>query len=547
MSNTEMGYQDGESMKSTRPGFTQTFIRALLALSLVFAIAFEPAALAQTQACSGECGPYFALKNSASAMSSMPDLLCTAGGLPIKFAIAGPPCEAIKLTEKAIKINTRVVAGYTLAATICLSACLAIAWTGIGELAAGRLCWIPSAVAGANDIVGLSELSKEAKGAISGLSVGATAVGATQAVAQAAVTGEIGVIREVTLSNASCVGAAVNAGVAAAKYISIPSERKVVNKNCETVKLSLAGGLASAVNPCPSPSPSSSTASTVAAAQLPGGTSRNQTTAHGAKSGSSGASDSKGGADNSDIPDFDAQVNQAATAGFEKLGTGRDVSKLAKDAKSLGIDVDDIEKKLAAGASPSQAIAGLNIPGMSAEQKSKMTDMFNKVETLVAQGKFFTGSLAGVGIGDKTVTGSTYTAGAAPHKIAAVRNFTFGSMAPAGPTGDAKPTEVGFEGQRNTGPDALIDTGDNIWHSEWTGTIFDIVSIRIDYSRPKVEQVEWATPENKFIAGSNIGASLVVSRGTAAAAHTPASVPVAAPAATAPTPAAAPSTQPQTH
>ena len=74
----------------------------------------------------------------------------------------------------------------------------------------------------------------------------------------------------------------------------------------------------------------------------------------------------------------------------------------------------------------------------------------------------------------------------------------FGGFGNSGPAAESA-KEMRFEKGQKRGLSSI--TGDDIYHSNWTGSIFDLVSTRIDESKDRVMTLEWSTPLNRALNG----------------------------------------------
>ncbi len=64
------------------------------------------------------------------------------------------------------------------------------------------------------------------------------------------------------------------------------------------------------------------------------------------------------------------------------------------------------------------------------------------------------------------------------------------------PSGKSGTTETKFDK-----PKLAIDSNDDIFHTKWTGTIFQLVSLRLENSKNKIDTLEWASPLNRALLG----------------------------------------------
>ena len=457
-------------------------LRQWIVLGLIFSVVLESGAAAEsTKACPMQCQPYFSLK---SQVKSNPAILTDAAQtckIPPAHLAVGPGCEAIKITETALKINTRVVTMYTVATVICGVAC----WLPI----ASAVCVGSGVISTLGDLQGLSQLQKESKEAIRGLSMMATGLAVAGGVTAATTT-----VTSTTVRNNNCIAAATYAVVAAAKYVSIPGERKSFDKNCDTVqKESLILSGTTGISTCPETKPGNQGPNREAS--LSGGAAGSQG-AKGAQSGiSAGLAELASPPPSDDLQFNEATVASAATAGFDKEFKSKDLQEMYNRASEFGINTGDLENKIASGMSPSDAIASQNLKDFPLDRKDALVKDMKKLEDIALRGKLMEGS----------VKGSTYaSSNQGPRTRPTVRDLVFGMKNP-NVEGEAKVDEYVF--QSTTKPHlAPVDTGTDEFHPYWTGTIFDLVSMRIELSLDKVEKLEWVKPSNKFIAGENSGA-----------------------------------------
>ncbi len=467
-------------------------VRQLLTVSLILGMILEPAAaFAQTKACSMQCQPYFSLKDQLKSNPTMLTDPAQACKIPPSHLSVGPRCEAIKINETALKINTRVVTMYVVASIACTLACAAQTGliTAVASPILTPLCMGTVITSTAADLQGLSQLQKEAKESLNGLSM--IASGGAVVNAGASIAGGL----STNGSSGPCGSMTTSVLVSTAKYASIPSEKTNIEKNCATVqKESLVLSGVPGISTCPSANPGTTAAHTTSLTGV--GTSGTQG-ARGARSGIRGGSAEASPGPSDELQFNDATVASAATAGFEKAVNPNGLKELYNKAAELGINAKDIENKIANGMPPSDVIASQNLEDMPQESQDELVKNIKTLENLALNGKLFNNS----------VVGSTYAAsggGGRPGMLPQLRPMN-GMKTPV-VSGTAKINEIGFNGQAQIG--SGIDMGTNIWHPYWTGTIFDIVTQRTALSRDRVEQVEWANPANKMTTGSNLGVVL---------------------------------------
>lgn len=97
------------------------------------------------------------------------------------------------------------------------------------------------------------------------------------------------------------------------------------------------------------------------------------------------------------------------------------------------------------------------------------------------------------------VAGSSYAGGgkAAPATAAKPANpFSFGAFggAPAAPKGG----ELNFAAKKEK---SVLSGDGDVFHEKFKGSIFDIISAKLDQNRTKIDQLDWQTPLNRALVG----------------------------------------------
>ena len=517
---------------------TQT--RAWIAAGLVVSLVMAPTVgfAKSTKACGGECAPYFIASELAGAgqiggfsltgalldqqisqspsPSSSPSPAASSSGIPgigtgscgafkfpISYAQTGPACEAIYLTEKAVKINERVVKVWAAAAATCGVACALYTclMSPGGPLLCGTLaaaadvaCLAAGGVAAARDIVGLQELTVETKQSLDKLS----AMNSITTVAGGVTAGVVGGMALGGGGISPCWPFGIYSAITGMKNSNVQKEKKIISSNCNKIHQSMMTAMqATGVDPslCASPSPSPSMSGTQAGLSLAGG----RAATLGPRGSTSGTSGGGGGAGASPGPDEDMvsddMIAQAAMAGgMDKFANYDGLKKVGAETQKLGINMDDLANRMAAGASVGEVLLAQGIQGLPDSAKPQFADVVKQIDDLANKGKFFSGN----------VQGTNYTGGGKGPAPINMKNLTFGMKIPDGPAGYAYVKEAIFQAAQLRSKLDQLDLGQDWLHPYWQGSIFDLISIRIDRTRERVDQLEWAIPANTFYAGSNL-------------------------------------------
>jgi len=155
------------------------------------------------------------------------------------------------------------------------------------------------------------------------------------------------------------------------------------------------------------------------------------------------------------------------------LGAKQNQNTLYDNLKKTGVSLSQIKNGLA-NSSPASVIAGLG------KFPASVTDEFKRMEKDPNNPFNKAGVLSGA-----TAKSSAKTDAEAP-KIGFVSD-------------EPKPTpkpDLSFG--KKKGPE---DLGTDIFHANYKGSIFQIVTRRLDLSREKVDKLEWASPMNRMLLG----------------------------------------------
>jgi hypothetical protein len=157
-----------------------------------------------------------------------------------------------------------------------------------------------------------------------------------------------------------------------------------------------------------------------------------------------------------------------------------------------GMSMGDIAAALEGGASPSQILGKMDgMPGDFAEHVKDYEKMAQAGELSMTSTNLATASAIMKG------------AGGGGGQTSAQKTSLFGSLFGSKGGLSAGPTDTAFEKKKQVLEEAR--EGD-IFHEEWQGSIFQIVSNKLVKTRDRVENSEWVTPLNRALNGlSNKG------------------------------------------
>lgn len=399
----------------------------------------------------------------------------------------GPNCMAMDLYGSAIPEELATAIIYGVAAASCWVACYYPAWS------AG--CSAGSFVAAAADLAG--EIIIDAEGtrlnAVSWVAgaagqVGGAAAGATAAAGAAGDGLNIGGTASERAN--ACIAAGTLTVVTGLKFWAYAMQKNDQNANCQNIIN--AGYQGPFVQPGttanPSPSPSASAGGSNSSGSVAGG-----------GSGSSGSGGSTGSAGSigpsqyfGENQPFPPPQYAAATAGDifgTTLATNPDLGQIPAQLAAAGINTQALAKGIASGQGLGSLLGGLDgLGGISSQIDQLQKDAEAGKDKILKDGKPMSmGSYTSGGGGGK---------GAAP----AAKPNPFGMLGMKGPGfgGDA-PKETTFDKAKREL--ASSDANGDIWHEGFGGSIFQIVSQKLDKTRERVEQLEWDTPLNRALLG----------------------------------------------
>jgi|GEM_PF-4565371 len=442
----------------------KTFISVLLTMS----VAADPAYAAS---CDSKCGQFKreadAVKAKCGAMSGAEKQACFAQS-DANYGQFAQYCDAKEIADSAKSKNRIAQTVFMVAGVACGLECLPFGPKGI--------CQPAAMAAGLMDTVGGLFLKTEGSGTYSQLSGAISALKIGPGLDTLTGMNDIGMKSgaEKKFTGAACIQMGVMALVVTLKMKGMKDAAQTSSAACDGLHVldgAITGNQPNAAAPFQDASTSGGRGSSGA-------------------STTGGAADRDGGAADleKDLAQFpDGGVYQAATA-----GAGRDfLDNLPERGKfpdivkaRTGMSIGDIQKRLDSGEGPGSILGGLS--GMP----SNVAALLAQLDADATSGK----------LAFKGVAGTAYAQGgkAAPAKNTGSKtisfgDFGFGTKAAVG----GAPKELSFGGERK--PAALL--GDDIWHTGFDGTIFDIVSRRLDTSRDKLQQLEWDSPLNRALTG----------------------------------------------
>jgi hypothetical protein len=399
-----------------------------------------------------------------------------------QWPVYGQHCSAIELYKTAHKGDTFAVIAYGIAAAACTAACAA-EWTGYGTAAARAACTTAGFAATATDIAwsikikGITEKAQEShywglqSGFVGGMGAGVAATSHVNG------TGDV---------VPTCVAAGMLAAATAIRGVNLKKMGGYADKECSTLKTFISP-VAVADTTGGSPGDANQPGRRNPAGDGSGGTGR-----HGSGGGTGTRQEPFSAEQRKALRDFPGAPQFAqAIAGdtfepvFKNIGGKDKAADALKQAAGLGLD--ELAGRLASGESLSQIAS-------SSPALAPASSALARIERDVREGNL---SLKSGG-----ALGGTYTPIAAkkPGGAGAGNNpfAMFGGMrAPVGGPGDA-PKETSFEKAKR---ELSNDSDGDIWHEGFGGTIFQIVSQKLDRARERVDQLEWESPLNRALTG----------------------------------------------
>jgi hypothetical protein len=187
---------------------------------------------------------------------------------------------------------------------------------------------------------------------------------------------------------------------------------------------------------------------------------------------------------------FPSGMLSAATEGpMSKLLNSMDNKDQLPDLlQQAGMGLKDIAKKLASGQSPASVISSAlpNLP-------SDLANALKANEKAALDGTLSFPGMPNSAMASGGSGGAKATSSGDP---VANRFSAFGARGIASDTG-AK--DLSF-GATKAATSSASDDND-IWHSKWNGSIFQLITNKLYKNQNRVEQLEWSTPLNRALMG----------------------------------------------
>jgi hypothetical protein len=378
-------------------------------------------------------------------------------------------CLVYNSATDGITFNWIVLAFDIAAAALCLTACILSAVPGAQGAAQGFAiaCGASGITAAVIELGAVTSINKSVGAAVASgiVSVGGTIAGITSlAFSNAGGASQIG---------ATCVSAGFFIALMIIRAVTIANMNGAKDSACQDIKNQLSEAM---IGGTPDPE-----AGTYTNNGLPG-------TSSGGGADGSGAGTNGNGTQNGSSPDGEIPIEippgsgvASATDGgvLQKSGLDKDAAKIAKNFDKAAFLADP--KKSVASMFQSAATAA----GMDATNAEAAGALAKHLEEDPQFKRDVMGAMAAQG-GASAKGGTT---GAS----ALAQLPTFGAKTPAGPT------DASFEKQKKS---AMTEpTSDDIFHEDWNGTIFQLVTFRLGKSSDRVEQMEWQTPLNRALTG----------------------------------------------
>jgi hypothetical protein len=410
-------------------------------------------------------------------------------------------CQAIDVANAGHDAEERTLVYYSVAAAVCLSACI------FEKSPAGPAlklsCMISDFAAIGGDIAEMVVVNNAADKSIddwgntlaASLTAGVGAAAGYVVMNVIAKKGASEILKKATERvGDSCVASVFVAAAAVIKGIGMKNAGDSADDNCNTLqgldtkdKANMATDLASDTSTAPGSQVSSGAPSA--------GNGGNGSAGSGASGGSTG---NKGPSARSLPASVQQAVRNFPNDATFAAATAGDVFRPAYDAiggkenmpasleKATGMSVADLANKLNSGQSLSQALG--DIPGFESAAAT-----VGQIEKDIKDGVITAKNGAPLAAGMMTSKG-----GGGGAKPAAAAN-PFGNFGMRGPVGGGTPTETTFEKAKRDL--AASESSGDIWHEGFGGTIFQIVSHKLDATRDRIDQLEWDTPLNRALVG----------------------------------------------
>lgn len=420
-------------------------------------------------------------------------------GLDSRWGQLGQKCSAMKLASEARWFDLASAIAYTAAGATC-GAALA-AWT-VPPAAANPLlptllsaCTVSGLAGTGAEMASLIKLRMEGANAVSGyewgqqqgLGASATLVGGAATIASAYFRLTLETQRAAGASStpptliASIVMFTASASI---KWANFGLNQKNSDDLCSDIRNLNAIG--SGVINDPNPGPSNINFGNVG---LSGGSSSGTTTSGKTSSSALTAADinQMTSASQTSFPGGMMSAAMAGPAG-SVLQTMPNRDQIPEALEKLGTSLNDIGKRLAAGESPN-SIIGSALPE---DNRDSVMEGLKKIDEDLQSGR-----LSIPGASETTFAGG----GGGGRKSGGPSSPTTLTYGGHHDSSSAAGKELVFEKSVPATRNLASLSGDDIWHSEWKGSIFEIVSHKLDNTRDRVEKMDWITPLNRALMG----------------------------------------------
>lgn len=391
-----------------------------------------------------------------------------------RYRDIGPLCSAYALSDQAADYQLKTAIAYTAAAAVCGGACAATVMSlGAAAPVSAYACKVAGAGAAIMQLSCVKELKVDGgefgnfwnSGSIKVTTLAGYAGSAVAIAPWQLVAGPTGM-------NPACLAAGIFVATAALSWGGLAANNGNVKETCDKITQLPGWG---AYDP----------AFADGSQNGPGRFGSGSPGAAGGRTSMAASNSRKGNKDLNQLSSFPGELTMGATDGMNDLFNEMPNRNAIPDAfkKLSGMDLNELGSRLSSGQSPSQVMSGIN--GLSGEVKA----LAEGIEGLAKQGRLA-----------NNASGAVYAGGGGGGKGGGGNGlgnlFDFGARAPAESAVGA--SEVKFNQQKKAD---LALGGDDIWHSNWNGTIFQLVSKKLDTARDRVEQLEWQSPLNRALAG----------------------------------------------
>lgn len=404
-------------------------------------------------------------------------------------------CEAYETSSSASSFQQILLPLDFVAAGVCAAACFTT-WmsAGTGQGTGQAACSYSAGAAGIAELLAVfsmqsSGVSKAIEGVGGAAAIGGAVLGVTHK------TGGIGFLtkeKKLDGKKLACAEAALMTILAVMRAQSTNSDSQAQQNACNAIKnlTSSANGIASNSLFAPQGLGGSTSSGTSSGSSAPpSGGGNGQFSPGGAACAQNGLGSTPGGCGFS--------ANQLAATDAQNLDGSGLAQIVAPDAAK--INPSDLLQKLT-GSDPGSAFTSAFGSKMQplADLAQAAAENAADLQAALAQyrGKKDDPSLLASARGGGGGGGG---GGARPKAAGNGFNFDFGGG--TGAAGGAPAGELGFASSKSKLGLSGLGNGD-IWHQDFHGSIFEIVTSRLNSSRDRIDDLDWVTPLNRALAGS---------------------------------------------